>query len=76
MTLRHAALAALLAFLAACGPPPPTGGTEVYRISARDARQIPERAAEAVNAQRATRGAPPLQFSPQLTAAAQSHAFG
>ncbi len=74
MIVRYAVMAILLAALAACGPPRPTGGTEVYRISARDARQIPERVEESINSLRAARGAPPVQIDSQLSAAAQAHA--
>ncbi|MEM1429780.1 MAG: CAP domain-containing protein [Pseudomonadota bacterium] len=73
MYLRYAILAALMATLAACGPPAPTGGTEVYRISSREARQIPERAEETINGLRASAGAPPVTLDPQLTEAARTH---
>ncbi|MEM0934651.1 MAG: CAP domain-containing protein [Pseudomonadota bacterium] len=74
MHLRNAAMAAVLMALTACGPAPQIGGTEIYQISARDARQIPFRMEESINALRAARGATPLQISPQLTAAAETHA--
>jgi uncharacterized protein YkwD len=73
MYLRYALMAALMATLAACGPPAPTGGTEVFRISAREARLIPERAEQTINSLRASAGAAPVALNQQLTSAASSH---
>ncbi|GIT91490.1 hypothetical protein JANAI62_19470 [Jannaschia pagri] len=65
--------------LAACAPPPPTLGPDgkplpkLYRISSTDARRIPFRALDAVNALRQGAGVSPLELSPELTAAAETH---
>jgi hypothetical protein len=66
--------------LSACGaPPPPTLGPdglplpEVYRISGADARRIPFRALDAVNALRQGAGRAPLELDDRLTAAAATH---
>jgi len=74
MYLRYALAAALMATLAACGPSvPTTGGTEVFRISAREANRIPDRAEETINALRASAGVAPMTLDSQLTAAASAH---
>ncbi|TFL18114.1 CAP domain-containing protein [Jannaschia formosa] len=66
--------------LAACGaPPPPTLGPDgrplpkLYRISGADARRIPFRALDAVNALRQGAGVPALVLDDRLTAAAETH---
>jgi len=46
---------------------------QLYRISKKDAQEIPIRVLEAVNSLRSVRGTPPLQNNPQLTAAAAAH---
>ena len=77
---RRAALILLAgAGLTACAPPPPSVGPDgaplprAYKISGSDARQIPFRALDAINALRAEAGAPQLQLDSQLTAAAETH---
>ncbi len=69
--------------LAACGgrrPPTPTLGPDgkplprLYRISENDARRIPFRVLDAVNALRRGAGAAPLTLNAELTAAAATHA--
>jgi uncharacterized protein YkwD len=65
--------------LAACAPPPPAIGPDgqpgqrVYRISRGDARRIPFRALDAVNALRQGSGVAPLDLDSRLTAAAETH---
>ena len=65
--------------LAACAPPPPTLGPDgkplpkLYRISSADARRIPFRALDAVNALRQGAGVSPLTLDDKLTAAAATH---
>ena len=67
--------------LAACAPAgtaPRTGPDgqplpKLYRISSRDAKRVPFRALDAVNALRQGAGAPSLQLDPQLSAAAATH---
>lgn len=65
--------------LAACAPPPPTLGADgkplpkLYRISNADARRIPFRALDAVNALRQGAGVSPLELDNLLTAAAETH---
>lgn len=49
-------------------------GVQVYRISARDAEQIPIRVRDSVNSLRAAAGVPPLRLNPQLSQAAERHA--
>jgi uncharacterized protein YkwD len=65
-----AALALLLA-LAACAPSQQGGG---LRLTAADADPIRLRHLDAVNAVRAQNGAPPVQLSAELNAAAETHA--
>jgi uncharacterized protein YkwD len=66
--------------VAACAPPPPTLGPDgkplprLYRISSSDAKRIPFRVQDAVNALRQGAGLPPLELNSQLTAAAATHA--
>ncbi|KIT15127.1 CAP domain-containing protein [Jannaschia aquimarina] len=65
--------------LTACAPPPPSLGPDgqplprAYRISGADARRIPFRALDAVNALRTEAGAVPVQLDDRLTAAAATH---
>ncbi|CUH38924.1 Cysteine-rich secretory protein family protein [Jannaschia seosinensis] len=68
------------AAVAACAPPaPPTLGPDgrplpqVYRISGAEARQLPFRVLDAVNALREGAGVAPLQFDASLAAAAETH---
>ncbi|MEM8850741.1 MAG: CAP domain-containing protein [Pseudomonadota bacterium] len=64
---------------AAAAPAPPALGPDgqplprLYRISSGDARRIPFRALDAVNALRAGAGVPELQLDSRLTAAAETH---
>ncbi|MEE4120279.1 MAG: CAP domain-containing protein [Paracoccaceae bacterium] len=76
MKLQIFLFAAMAVILAACGPTAVTapGGPSVYRISASEARQIPDRVVESVNSLRAAAGASPVALNPQLTAAAATHA--
>ena len=66
--------------VAACTPPPPSLGPDgkplpkLYRISASDARRVPFRVLDAVNALRQGDGAGPLALNNELTAAAATHA--
>lgn len=46
---------------------------QVYPIGEREAREIPFRMLDAINALRQARGAPALAFNPQLNAAALTH---
>lgn len=70
------------AALAACAPSPPpvTIGPDglpipqAYRISGAEARRVPFRALDAVNALRMGAGAPPVTLDPRLTASAATHA--
>ena len=81
---RRAVLSALAASaaLAACAgaPPPPAIGPDgqplprAYRISGGEARRVPFRALDAVNALRAGAGAAPVELDPELTASAATHA--
>ncbi|MEQ3625562.1 MAG: CAP domain-containing protein [Celeribacter sp.] len=73
-------LSLLVAFgltLAACAPAPSSydtqGGTQVYRISAREAGEIPIRMLDSVNSLRQASGAAPLQLNSQLNASAATH---
>ncbi|WP_371155929.1 CAP domain-containing protein [Jannaschia sp. 2305UL9-9] len=65
--------------LTACAPPPPTLGPDgnplpkLYRISNADARRIPFRALDAVNALRQGAGVATLELDNTLTAAAETH---
>ena len=62
--------------LTACGPSPSAvgpGGAQVYRISARDANQIPQRTLEALNSLRQAAGRVPVQYSGELASAAAGH---
>lgn len=65
--------------LAACAPPPPQLGPDgkplpkLYRISSSDARRIPFRALDAVNALRQGAGVTPLELDARLSAAAETH---
>ncbi|UWQ18279.1 CAP domain-containing protein [Jannaschia sp. M317] len=65
--------------LAACAPPPPTLGPDgrplpkLYRISGTDARRIPFRALDAINALRQGAGLSTLELSAALNAAAETH---
>ena len=63
--------------LSACTPAIPTGPggglVKVYRISARDANQIPFRVLDTMNELRAARGVAPVELNSQLNAAAQTH---
>lgn len=66
--------------LAACAPTPPALGVDgrplptIYRISNADARRLPFRALDAVNALRQGAGAPLLELDSNLSAAAATHA--
>lgn len=66
--------------LAACAPPPPALGPDgrplpkLYRISNADARRLPFRALDAVNALREGAGVGPLELDSNLSAAAATHA--
>jgi uncharacterized protein YkwD len=72
-------LAASLVALTACAPTQPAIGPDgrpvprVYRISAREAAQIEQRALETVNALRQAAGVQPLQLNAALSAAAATH---
>ncbi|MFD2172921.1 CAP domain-containing protein [Rhodobacter lacus] len=46
---------------------------QLYKISGRDAQEIPVRVLEAVNALRGARGTAPVVLSPALNAAAERH---
>lgn len=46
---------------------------QIYRISSAQEATIPYRLLDSVNALRAAKGSPPLQFSAQLNAAAATH---
>jgi uncharacterized protein YkwD len=78
---RRTALALLgaTALTACAGTLPPAVGPDgqprqrLYRISRGDARRIPFRALDAVNALRQGAGAPPLALDNRLTAAAETH---
>jgi uncharacterized protein YkwD len=61
--------------LAACGPAAVSvpGGPSIYRISAAEERQIPDRVVDSVNSLRSAAGAPPVTLNAQLTAAAATH---
>ncbi|MGB3406395.1 MAG: CAP domain-containing protein [Jannaschia sp.] len=65
--------------LTACAPPPPTVGADgrplpkLYRISSTDARRIPFRALDAVNALRQGAGVATLELDDNLTASAATH---
>ena len=69
------------AALAACAttPPPLAIGPDgrpvpqAYRISGGEARRVPFRALDAVNALRAEAGVAPVALDPRLTAAAETH---
>ncbi len=79
MTSRFLFVIALLG-LAACVPT--SGGIgpdgrplpQVYRITAAQTSEVQFRMLDSVNALRAARGTPPLQFSSELNAAAATHA--
>lgn len=71
---------ALVLALSACTPTTSqsvsangAAGQTVYKISSRDAGQIPGRMLESVNALRASAGAQPLRLNAQLTNAAADH---
>jgi uncharacterized protein YkwD len=76
LTRRSVMLTAAAAALAGCGGTAvdAPAGVQVYRISARDAEQIPIRVRDAVNSLRSAAGVPPLRLSPQLSQAAERHA--
>ena len=65
--------------LAACQPAAPAIGADgralpqAYRISQRDAQQIPFRMLDSVNALRSASGLIPVKLDSQLTAAAATH---
>ncbi|RWR33004.1 CAP domain-containing protein [Sinirhodobacter populi] len=65
--------------LAACQPSTPQLGPDgqplpqLYRISNKDAAEIPGRVTEAINSLRAARGTAPLTLEPTLTQAAEVH---
>lgn len=79
MNRRTALLLLASTALAACSPPPPTLGPDgkplprLYRISAGDAKRIPFRVLDAVNALRQGAGVTPLELNAELTAAAATH---
>ncbi len=60
--------------LAGCDPTPTTGAGGVPIISPRDTDAIITRHVDTVNAFRAENGMGPVQVSPELTAAARTHA--
>lgn len=69
-------LAMLAMVLSACGPSPGAtgpGGTKIYRISAREADQIPFRTLDSINSLRQASGLAPLQLDRALTNAAATH---
>ncbi|CTQ49220.1 CAP domain-containing protein [Jannaschia donghaensis] len=80
MNRRFALLILGSAALAACTPPPPALGPDgrplpkLYRISNADARRLPFRALDAVNALRQGAGVAPLELDSKLSAAAETHA--
>ncbi|QUJ76208.1 CAP domain-containing protein [Sulfitobacter albidus] len=73
------ALFAAMMLLAACQPAAPTLGSDgqpvprAYKITAREADQIPFRMLDSVNTLRGASGLVPLQLNSQLTAAAATH---
>lgn len=76
VTRRTVVLIAAAAALAGCGDTAvdAPAGVQVYRISARDAEQIPVRVRDSVNSLRAAAGMAPLRLDPQLSQAAERHA--
>ena len=72
-------LVALLTLAACATPPAPTVGADgrplpkLYRIRANDTAKLQFRMLDAVNALRSARGAPNVELSPQLNAAAATH---
>lgn len=74
-----ALLAAVLVMLTACASPEIAYGPDgrplpqIYRITERDEAKIQFRMLDSVNALRAARGAPPVELSAELTAAAKTH---
>lgn len=60
--------------LAGCATGPAVDGAGVYRIRASDKDDITYRMLDSVNALRQGAGAPPVQLSSELTAAAETHA--
>lgn len=66
---------ALLVFVASCTAPTDPNQRTVFRISASDVSKIQLRHLESVNALRQAQGLSPLQLSPELTAAAKTHAI-
>ena len=77
---RLIALLLLLTALSACvAPPPPAIGPDgrplpqVYRIDARERAEIQFRMLDSVNTLREASGAPAVQLSPELNAAAATH---
>ena len=80
MLRRQFLIASALAGLGACAPAPrgaigPDGlpVQQVYRISDRDAEEIPFRVLDSLNTLRQASGAAPLTLDAQLTAAAATH---
>jgi len=72
----HSLLVMLALVLTACAPPPAAiapGGQQVYRITAREADQIPFRTLDSVNSLRAASGLSPLELDAALTSAALTH---
>jgi len=81
MNRRHALALLAATSLTACTPPTPSAlGPDgkplprLYRITESDARRIPFRVLDAVNALRQGAGVPALELNPVLTAAAATHA--
>jgi uncharacterized protein YkwD len=76
LTRRSVLLGAAVAALAGCGGTAvdAPAGVQVYRITARDAEEIPVRVRDGVNALRAAAGVPGLRLNPQLSQAAERHA--
>lgn len=82
MLRRSFLILAATAALAACAPrtTTPQIGPDgqplpvAYKISSRDAAQIPTRVQTEINTLRASQGLGPLAMNPQLSAAAQAHA--
>lgn len=77
MRIQLAVLMASTLALAACGPGPTTtvgpGGVKVYKISSRDAGQIPSRIQDSVNSLRSAAGVSPVTLNPALNRSAEDH---
>lgn len=78
--LRRSVIVGLgMAFVAACAPQQPAVGPDglpvqrIYRITERDAQEIPFRMLDGVNTLRQAAGAGPVALNAQLNAAAATH---